>query len=168
DVAKGAFDLGGLLLTANAIQKPFQNWNDHRQFEDAAKTAMDNYLAVTKENGGNPDPQKLQDAMAKLATAMADLRDYHYLPVAIEDAKYVDRLKRMGVSQAEIDKAAQQVMNDDGAWLAAPGQSSVLESTFAPGTKHDVVTNQGDFDGLAKRHAEQMANLMQGLDQQPK
>lgn len=164
DVAVSAVDLGGLLVTANAIQKPIQNWNDHRQFEDAAAKARDEYLAVTKENGGNPDPKKLNDAMAKLATAMADLRDYHYLPVAIEDAKFVDRLKRDGVSQAEIDALAKQVMNDDGAWLAAPGQSSALASTFAPGTKHDGVTNQGDFDGLAQRHADEEAKLLQDLE----
>lgn len=168
DVAIAAVDLGGLLLTAHALEAPFRDWNDNRNFENAAQSARDNYLAVTRENGGNPDPKKLQEAMAKLATSMADLRDYHYLPVAIEDAKFVDRLKRMGVTQAEINEVAKKVMNDSGAWLAAPGQSAALVAHFAPGTRHAGVTNQAEFDELAKRHAEQMTNLLKGLSERPR
>lgn len=155
----GAIDLGGLLFTANKIQGYVQDKNDARIFRDKADAAMQNYLSVTRENNGNPDPKKLQDAMSQLATAMADLRDYHYLPVAIEDAKFVDRLKRAGVPQSAIDAVGQSVMQQDGAWLAAPGQTSQLEQAFGPGTKQS-----GDVSSLVARHDDEVRQLLSGID----
>jgi hypothetical protein len=167
DVVKGAFDLGGLLLTANAIQQPIQNWNDKRQFQDAANSAMQNYLNVTKENNGSPDPAKLQAAMSQLATAMADLRDYKYLPVAIEDAKFVSRLQNLGVSQNEINQVAQNVMQNDGAWLAAPGQTAALEDTFKVGQKQPGVSDQSALNGLIQRHDADIKDLLNGVENAP-
>jgi hypothetical protein len=162
-IVMGAIDLGGLLFTANKIQGYVQDKNDERIFQDKARDAMNNYLNVTQENNGNPDQKKLQEAMSQLATAMADLRDYHYLPVAIEDAKFVDRLKRDGVPQSEINAVGQTVMAQDGAWLAAPGQTAQLEQAFAPGTKHPGA-NMGDVNDLVARHDAEVQKLLSGID----
>jgi hypothetical protein len=162
-----AVDLAGLLITANQIQTEAQDYNDNRRFEDAATQAKDNFIAVTKSNGGKPDQAKLDAAMNQLAVAMADLRDYKYLNVAIEDAKYADRLQRLGVPKATLDALGQQVMSNDGQWLAAPGQTSALDQAFPPGAKIPGVTDQAAYDGLASRHAATVATLLSGIDNAP-
>jgi hypothetical protein len=157
-IAWTVVDLAGLLFTANKIEEKVQHESDQRTFEKAAAEARDRFLAVTRENGGHPDPEKLDKAMADVARTMADLRDFHYLPVAIEDAKFVDRLKREGVKQSEIDALGAQVMEQTGSWLAAPGQTAALVDAYKPGN--------GEVGELSARHAEnvrkELAELAKG------
>jgi hypothetical protein len=58
-------------------------------------------------------------------------------------------------------------MSQDGAWLAAPGQTATLESTFKAGTLPAGVTDASDYNGLVTRHDEEVAQLLNGVYNAP-
>jgi hypothetical protein len=128
-----------------------------------AREAMQAFLALTRENGGKPDPSKLLGAIKRLNTAMANIRDDVYLPLAIEDATFEPLLEKNGVSKSEIDAltGAQNEASYHGflGWVAMTAE---LSKRFAPGSEH-AVADPSHLNELMEQHRERVQKLLTDL-----
>jgi LysM repeat protein len=140
NVVWAAADLAGLLYTASKIEKPVQEWNDKRRFENAADDAIKNLMQVAAQNGGNPKPDDFEKALANCMSSFRNLRDLHYLPAAYDDATFVLRAERAGdgdrqlATKAKLTQLSQQVTQDYGVDLAALAQTVVLKRSYDAST----------------------------------
>ncbi len=164
-------DLAGLLFTAGKIEEQVVEWNDHRRSVNAVQEATDALVDAFED--GEPDRDRLDELMAEVGVAFGNHRDFLYLPTAIEDVEHVDRILRMGETQENMQRISSSVMDDFGAWLAMPGQTSILLEEYAARIRHARQTGDtsdipggdlGAFEELVERHAERVREHLAELD----
>jgi hypothetical protein len=154
EVALGIFDLAGLLITAHKIEEPVKNWNDNRRSVNAVTEATDSLLNTAK----NGSKEEFDTALREASRAFGNHRDFLYIDAAIEDVEFVDRLTRSGETKENMNALSNRIMDDYGAWLALPGQTSLLLSEYERRIAHARETGDlsdipgGDLDAFEAKY----------------
>ncbi len=170
EILWGAVDLAGLLFTAHKIEEPIKEWNDHRRSVNAVKESTDALLDLVD---GDFTAEELDEKLREASMAFGNHRDFLYLPAAIKDVEFVDRLMRMGETKENMAALSNAVMDDFGAWLAMPGQTALLIDEYERRIAEAEATGDhsnipgGDleeFKAFFERHKERMREELEEID----
>ncbi len=165
DVALAAFDLAGLLVVGQAIEKPAREWNDERR----ASNAITEQAKRLAEASRSDDLDAVEAALASTGRAFDKQRNLAYMPIASQDLSLVRRLRRDGEDPQRLEELAEDVFGDYGSRLSLPAQTRALLDEYearVTDAQHGVdVTIPGDdleaFAAAIARHRDRQEELLE-------
>jgi hypothetical protein len=158
DVAMAAFDLAGLLVVGQAMERPAREWNDDRR----ASNEITERARTLAEATRSEDLGAIDAALAMTGSAFDTQRNLAYMPVAADDLALVRRLRRDGEDPERLEALAQDVFSNYGTRLSLPAQTRALLDEYEARVADarggaDAAIPGGDLDAFAaaiERHRE--------------
>lgn len=163
-------DLAALLLIAHELEEPVKEAYERWQSTQAVREAVADLLALMKRTRGAPEVKELDRALGDVARAFANHRDFVYLLPAVADAELIQRLTARGEPRQALVALEGLVLEEWGDWLALPGQTLALLSTYQARLAAGSVPggDRGDFEGLLRRHLERVKGLVRRVKDAPR